>query len=214
MAIKNNQKAFTIIEVLVAMLLFSFILLASVKAYAYLTKNHKINEIRYLALNKIDSEMNRLVFAYENFDESGTNGFTFDDEDNDWYGDWDIYFFVPEIARWKDMKIYKQNPLEKPYGLKIDGQWSILRNTIEIVDKNNNPNVVDTGDIVGVMAWRVQHNPNETHPVSVHISLSITYPYTATIETHQYGNDETKVNLIDGFSLETINLKTSTRVKQ
>ena len=67
MEIKNQKKAFSLIEIMVAMLILSFVMFGSIKAYSYITNIHKLNEIRYRALAKLDSEMNRLVFHYENY---------------------------------------------------------------------------------------------------------------------------------------------------
>lgn len=204
----NNKRAFTLIEVLVSLILLSLVLFISFKAYKQMAYFTKLDEIRYLALNKIDSEMARLVYAYREKDE---DDFTFDDDDTAWGNKWDDPFSVPDISRWKEMRIYENNPVNGLNDINIDGRWNILRNVVELIDMNNNPNIVDSGDIVGSMAWRIEYH-NELSPKIAHLSLSITYPYIANIQTFIYGNPETNVTIIEGYSTETINLKTSTRL--
>jgi len=205
MAITLKQKqSFTLLEVLIAMLLLSFILVISVKAYSYISTNSRLNEIRYYALNKIDSEMNRLVFGYEKFDEGD-----FANNEGNTSGDWNGYFKVPKDTENVDtVRIYKKekSPVKEKYGLNVDGNWA-KQNIVEILDTQGDPNVISTGDIVGLLAWRVEHNSTTS---SVHLSLSITYPYKAKIKSDMFGT-ETQVKEMPLFELETINLKTSTK---
>jgi type II secretory pathway pseudopilin PulG len=149
------KKSFTLIEILVAMLLLSFVIVGSMKAYKYIQDVHKMNEVRYLALNRLDSEMNRLVFAYENFDEADFAKITVDTGTN--------------------VGIYKRNPLRESHGLIIFTSLfsGAISNYIEIIDGNNNPNEVGPGDIVGRLFWE-REDINATH---VRLSLSLRYPF-------------------------------------
>jgi prepilin-type N-terminal cleavage/methylation domain-containing protein len=207
MEIKNKIKAFTLIEVLVSMLLLSLIILSSVKAYAYILNSYKISELRYLALNKLDSEMNRLAFAYENLAETD-----FSANNNDTTGSWRVHFDVPHrVDNEPALKFYTANPLFDAYGLSLStlAGVPIAGNDVEILDQNDSIlNEVDDGDIVGHMAWKVSHFPADAAIKNhnfVYLSLSITYPYirtTTTSGTHHYEE-------LDSMPVETINLKTA-----
>ena len=197
------KRSFTLIEVLVSMLLLGLLVILSVKAYAYIIKSSKMNEMRYLVLNRIDSEMNRLVYAYENIDAN-----TFANHTSSSGGTWDDYFTVPVNAENDNsVRVYKTNPLSAEYGLHVYNSGdSEKNNLIEIIDKSNDPNVVNSGDIVGLLAWKYEKYGGFFGGTKYgHLSLSITYPYKA-----QDDSGTLKVELIDGYDLETINLKTTT----
>jgi Tfp pilus assembly protein PilE len=203
MAIK--RKSFTLVEILVSILLLGFILTMSIKSYEFLSTNSKINEIRYLVLNKIDSEMNRLVFAYENIDEDEFAFYT-----NDTNMNWDDYLKIALITDYQEFKTYNNNPLKLAYGLQLnyDNDPS-EQNVVEIIDNNNNPNIVDVGDVVGLLGWRIKHNASDAN-----LSLSITYPYLSTEEYFDEEDNKIRVKPYLNIPIETINLKTSTKVKQ
>ena len=215
MAITNKKliKSFSLIEVLVSMLLLGMLLVVSIKSYYYLAKNTKQNELRYLALNKIDSEMNRLVYAYENLT---NNSFTSNSNINN---QWDIHFNVP-IEGDNGVNIYDENPLNDSFGLGISTRLLEKRNVIEIKNViNGTINSIDENDIVGIMAWKISNNGNEAN-----ISLSITYPYLVrSISYSTFFGDKIKIKHMNGSSIsfldtdyslkETINIKTSTKVK-
>jgi type II secretory pathway pseudopilin PulG len=218
--VKNRvkpYKAFTLLEVLISVILFSVIIVVSIKAYSYFTNSSQENVINYLALAKADSEMNRLVYAYENLYETDFTEDALNSDSNQSETSWMNFF----KGGWTDSnskkKIYKVNPLNESYGLLVSGNDTVtaLRNTIEIIDNNDNPNSVEVGDIVGMMAWRVHHIPDESNPTHVYLSLSLTYPYLVT-KIRNYDNENIKVvhKNINGSFIRTINLKTATQVKQ
>ena len=215
MAINNKKliKSFSLIEVLVSMLLLSILLVVSIKSYYYLAQNTNQNELRYLALNKIDSEMNRLIFAYENLSEgSFTDNSNIDNQ-------WDIHFNVP-VEGSNDVNIYEKNPLEDMFGLGISTRLLEKRNVVEIKNViNGTINSIDENDIVGIMAWKISNNGNDAN-----ISLSITYPYLIrSISNSNFFGNRIKIKHMNGSSIsfldtdyslkETINIKTSTKVK-
>jgi prepilin-type N-terminal cleavage/methylation domain-containing protein len=228
MAIFNqNKKAFTLIEILVSMLLLGFILLTSVRAYSFLSSNSKIDEIRFLALKTIDSEMNRLVFAYENLEQSTFAKIYFiaDHSSNDHTrGEYDKYFKIKTdifgLTSYDDkIRIYKKNPLKESYGLSISGGWEDYINIVEILDTTNTVGEVQKGDIVGLIAWKIKKSssslPNcSSNPPKCRadLSLSITYPYRMLDFTSR--NGAAKIEKIPNIPLETINLKTTTKVKE
>ena len=206
----KNKKAFTLLEVLLSIILLSIIVIVSVKAYTYFTRNSQKNIIDYMALAKIDSEMNRLVYAYENL---VITDFTQKEDDTlpwPYEETWKTFFTVPNQRDGGEyVKIYTTNPLKNnSYGLDVNGQ----RNTIEIIDKNNNPNIVDNGDIVGLLGWKLYNYPDKNSATHVYLSLSITYPFVAKFINNDYGSDE--FDMIPMYdSNKTINLKTITHIK-
>jgi prepilin-type N-terminal cleavage/methylation domain-containing protein len=208
-----KRKAFTLVEILVAIIIVGIFMFATIKAYSQLTKAYEINEIRYQALRAIDSEMNRLLYHYENYDIG--NFAKYDDSSQ---ATWDNYLAIDyncnESNKKKCYNCFKSNKLSKNYGLEIINIDNVTKvdsdNLIELVDKNNNPNIIDEGDIVGVMGWNVKYFNS---PDIAHISLSITYPYIAGEETKILWFDNRKLLEISNIPLETINLKTSTKRK-
>lgn len=170
------KKAFTLIEVLVAMLLLTFVIMGSMKAYKYIQDVHKMNELRYLALNRLDSEMNRLVFAYENFDEADFADIT------------SSYGTV--------VGDYHTNPLQDSHGLFI---FLNHTNYVEIIDGNNNPNEVGVGDIVGRLFWE-REDINATH---VRLSLSLRYPFLTIGNNWWIGVSEDNTKPWERLNLKT-----------
>lgn len=201
----TSLKAFTLIELLVSMLLLGMILIVSTKAYSYIAQNTQMNELRYLALNKIDSEMSRLVFAYENYDR------TVFSLNNNNHQAWDEYF-----EALKQTSFYSVNVLGKDYGLLISTVTDNQLNVVELKDNNDNPNIVETGDIVGIMGWRVSLLDTTKE---ANLSLSITYPYkvknilsNGKIELSHLNGSSVNIQNPDYSSKETINIKTSTKI--
>ena len=119
------KKAFMMVDILVAIVLLGILLLGSVKSMEYMNSSHQINEIRYLTLNKLDSEMARLVMTYENKD-LGTY-----------------------VETSSGVSSYKQNPVDD-YGLKVISNGIDL---VEIKNIKGEFNKVDAGDIVGYVSW-------------------------------------------------------------
>jgi type II secretory pathway pseudopilin PulG len=213
----QNKKAFTIIEILVSMLLLGFALLMSVKAYSFLSLNSKIDEMRFLALKTIDSEMNRVVFAYENIKQNTfANILRYDGSDayntNENY---DKYFKITTdrfgLTSYNSrIRVYKNKPLKENYGLSVSGGWGDYINTVEILDTTNTVGEVKKGDIVGLIAWKIHKVGNNEHLAD--LSLSITYPYKMLGFLGR--NHVAKIEKIPNMPLETINLKTTTKVKE
>lgn len=135
------------VDILVAMVLLAILLLGSVKAMGYMNSSHQINELRYLALNKIDSEMARLVMTYENKSPLAT---------------------YVELSS-STISSYKSNPIGEDYGLKVipDG-----KDLIEIKNTTGAFNEVDANDIVGYLSWSENVNAKDAN-----LSLNIEYPY-------------------------------------
>jgi prepilin-type N-terminal cleavage/methylation domain-containing protein len=210
-SILEMKKGFSLIEMMISILLIAFVMVGTVKAYRYLATSHKQNEIRYMALRAIDSEMNRLVFSYENFEEEDwwwitPTGFAYDDDNTS--GDWKSYFEVNTTAN--NYKSYRMNTLEDDFGLNIKRLYLLaldLSEVVEIVDRNGNVGVVEDGDVIGLMGWKVEHH---TTPYKfVHLSLSITYPYRLKELKNQ--SQKPSLEKLSNIPIETINLKTSTK---
>jgi len=203
MAIKKRLQAFTLIEVLVSMMIFGFLFIGSLTAYSKIVNTSKMNEMRYLMLNKIDSEMSRLVFANENLNRSQFCSVTSDNGAN-----WSVYNKVDPGAGSDDQfRIYANNPLHTTtaYGLHIhfDSQDRV-NNIINIYDQTTD--LLKEGSIVGLLAWKIEDIDSNT---AVNLSLSITYPYIIT----NIDNDKIDIQVHPDFTIETLNLKTSTKIK-
>ena len=183
------KKAFTMIEILVAMILLGFLIVGSVKAMGYLRDAHQINELRYLALNKIDSEMARLVYAYREVNQTNFTN-PVGSSTNAWDDEFDINVGGGAY------KVYSANPITENYGLLID----INNSLIELKNISGNFGTVDNNDIIGLLGWRISIDNVKKES---NISLSIKYPYRWNNPT---------LSKFRNFN-ETINLKTSTRIK-
>ena len=203
MAIRKKIQAFTLIEVLVSMMIFGFLFVGSLMAYSKIVNTSKMNEMRYLMLNKIDSEMSRLVFANENLNRSQFCTVLSDIGTN-----WDEYFIVPRGAGSDaTLRVYANNPLHSttPYGLHIHfNSLGEVNNIINIYDQSIDN--LEEGSIVGLLAWKVEDINSNT---ASNLSLSITYPYIIT----KIDNNKIDVKIHPDFSLETVNLKTATQIK-
>ena len=169
------RSGFTMVEILTAILLLGILLIGSIKAMEYMSSAHMINEIRYLSLNRLDSEMSRLVMAYENI-----NSTTF-------------------VETSGGVSKYKTNPTDPDdYGLKILS--SDHTNLVEIKNVKGEFNVVDDGDLVGVLSWIESKDSKD-----VNISLSLEYPY-------RYNGSDDSYSKVWDF-VESLNLKSSTKMK-
>ena len=156
---------------------------------------HQQNEIRYLSLNRLDSEMSRLVMAYSIYDNNDNfvdNGYA------DTTGDWQEDFNVSEnLGVSSEYRIYKydnnKNGLTNDsYGLKLDSGND--KNWVQLKNISGEVNIVDNNDFVALLGWKVDSTTD-----NVNLSLSITYPYIY--------NNNSIVKLWD--YVETLNLKTS-----
>jgi len=148
------KSAFTLIEILVATLLLSIVIVVSFQSIHYVNQAHQQNEIRYLALNRLDSEMSRLVMAYKNYTPSSD----FIDTDVD------------------GKKVYKRSNGkdaidDADYGLKISST-SNKRNFVQLKDKGVDNNKVEDGDFIAILNWDVNTTGSDNN-----ISLTLTYPY-------------------------------------
>jgi prepilin-type N-terminal cleavage/methylation domain-containing protein len=167
--------AFTLIEVLTGIMIMSIVMVVSMQSVGYINHIHQQNEIRYLALNRIDSEMSRLVMAYENYYDTSSN------------------FMSTGTSKFY-LSTSKKGIEDNSYGLKITSG----KNFIQIKDIVGNENEIEDGDFIGILNWETNNTSNDTN-----LSLTITYPYI-------YHND-TDFPQLWNF-VETINLKTSTRI--
>jgi prepilin-type N-terminal cleavage/methylation domain-containing protein len=148
------RRGFTLIEILSATLIIGIIMAISMQSINYINHIHQQNEIRYLALNRADSEMARLVTAYENFVD-----FTDSDSDGRYNGN-----NATQIGG---------------YGLRIS-TGSGKENFVQL--KNailGNVNMVDNGDFIALLEWNATVDNNESN-----ISLNITYPYIYRDDTN------------------------------
>lgn len=197
------KKAFTLIEVMVSIFLLSILVLASIKAYAHLTSISVKETIRYLALDKIDNEMSRLVYAYENKSLNSIRRYNYS---FDTTAPIDHSFVVKtstttpsDLNEATTYNVYKTNPLDKDYGLKIDNSNRL--NLIELKNNEGIVNIVDDGDIIGLLGFRTKEiDGNNTSE----ISLSLTYPYIL---------DDSAYPVQLWNYVETVNLKTITKRK-
>lgn len=173
------KKAFTLIEVALAILLISFLFTALIKSVKYLYQSNFINEMRYLALNRVDSEVARIVAYYKGSgDETITSS--------------NLSPFKVESGY--EFLIYTTDKIslvggDNTHGLKIENN----RNIVEIKNIDSEGEVVES-DIVGLLGWQSIRSGNRFD-----ISLSITYPYR-----YVSGNLEEVLNFT-----ETINIQTS-----
>jgi hypothetical protein len=147
------KKAFMMVDILVAIVLLAILLLGSVKAMTYMNFSDQINEIRYLTLNRLDSEMARLVMTYENKD---------------------LATFVETQS---GVSSYKQNPVSD-YGLKVIGDDIDI---VEIKNIKGNFNIVDAGDIVGYLSWSEDKTTKDAN-LSLNISYPYRYNEDDTLK--------------------------------
>lgn len=188
------KKGFGLIEILVAMLMLSVLVVVSIKSIKLLNQNSNLIEIRYLALNRLDIELNRLVYTYAT--KLPITNYVSSDIDST---DKDEPFVVTQAVN--NFKIYEIEPIadtDTTYGLKVTKDTSTATNNIVEIKNipNNEFNTVDDGDVVGLLGWRsVKIGQNEE------IALSLTYPYI-------YDNNILK-QMYD--FVETITLKTAVR---
>ena len=200
------KRGFTLIEVLVSILLTSILFYFSIQAYSHLKHTSLVNTTRYLALDKIDSEMSRLVYAYENVKEN-----MFERNATEYSDSNEKSFIVSEDLG--TYNIYKNNPIDSSFGLLINKN---INNIIEIRNISGTINEVDEGDIVGLLGFKtesfdlvykkdeVDYSFNITR-----ISLSLTYPY-------RYIKNSNGNLVLEKYwdYVETLNLKTSARTKE
>lgn len=204
------KKAFTLLEVLLSMVILSILVIVSVKAYTHLKQIGEKDTIRYLALNKIDNEMSRLVYAYENINSSTFTRYNYD------FGDVTpltntirvntstITPFNLGIIRtdFFTYDIYKINPLQNSLGLFIDTQNNV--NAVELKNSlDGNVNEVNEGDIVALLGFRVDRY--STSDDFADIALSLTYPYKVSFDGTKFVYTQLWKNI------ETLNLKTTTK---
>jgi len=127
------KSAFTLIEVLAAIFILSIVIVVSFQSMSYMNQTHQQNEIRYLALNCLDSEMSRLVMADKNttYDISG-GAYK--------HGNSDL------------------GTQDGDYGLKIASDG---RNFVQLKDIRGDFNKVEDGDFVAILSW-TQSDDNVT----------------------------------------------------
>lgn len=193
----NSMKnAISMIEVLVSILLLSMLFYFGIKAYKHMAFVSAQNNLRYIALDRIESEMNRLVYAYDTKTESSF------ENDTHLYIDVldetvEIKKVIPSHISEESYNIYKAHPIEIEEPLVIDN-----------VNKINY--VILKDNIVALLGFKTVNFPesfgnkkyNDTLKVT-EINLSLTYPYIV------------KDSVIDGRTytplwdhVETIDLKT------
>ena len=153
------KPAFTLIEILTATMMMGILMVVSIQSMSYMNQIHQQNEIRYLALNRLDSEMSRLVMAYKNH----TSIFT----------DTDV----------EGQTVYKLSNGEEAienddFGLKISSDTN-KRNFVQLKDIGTDFNKVEDGDFIGILNWETNTSGQDKN-----ISLRITYPYIYHTDTN------------------------------
>ncbi|NPA60841.1 MAG: hypothetical protein GXO06_00970 [Epsilonproteobacteria bacterium] len=194
--------AFSLIEVLSGIVVMGVVVLFSIRAIGYLNSIYGEIEMRYLALNRLDSEISRVVMGYENHkDEEFYN-------DSRYGGgsDWDEQFTIEEdFSSATDGYIVYQTSSpsivglnDGSYGLKVSSSRSValLKNISGDIDS------IDDGDIVGLIGWRVDSSVDGSSEIS--INLTLRYPYI-------YRGDGEELSKLWSY-LESINIETSTRI--
>lgn len=146
------KKAFTLIEVLSAVMIMGIVMVTSIKSVQYMNQIHQQNTLAYLALNRLDSEMSRLVMAYENYDPINFR---------DYDGNISLYKEIPS-----DPIIANQK-----YGLLISSGTD-KRNFILIKNRVGSYNSIEDGDFVGLLNWEENLSSED-----VNLTLKIEYPY-------------------------------------
>jgi len=191
------KPAFTLIEILTATMIMSIMMVVSMKSIHYMNHIHQQNEIRYLALNRLDSEMSRLVMIYVQKEQAD-----FENTGTATTGDWNEPFDVNTDLTDDSYMIYQQNPISSSnneFGLLVSNTPN--RNLVQIKNINGDNNLVDNGDFVALLGWKVNNHLTDS---TVSINLSITYPYIF---------DGTDIKELWDYT-ETLNLKTSTSILQ
>jgi prepilin-type N-terminal cleavage/methylation domain-containing protein len=190
------KKGFSMIEILVAMVLLGILVVISIKSMKLINQNSTFNEVRFLALNRADSELNRVVYTYA----TKPTIITYVSSDAD---STDVSSPSLSTTALGSYKIYKLEPTSNNLhnlGLLInDG----VNNIVELKDIGGHPNEIEDSDIVGVIGWNSINdttNPAFTNGVE-EITLALKYPY-------RYENN-TLTQLFE-FT-ETITLKTAVR---
>jgi len=148
------KKAFTLIEILSAILIMGTVMVISIQSVQYVNSIHQQNEIRYLALNRIDSEMSRLVMAYENY--------TYSD-------------FVNNSSS----NIYKSSTpaeINNKYGLLISNG----KNFVQLKNIGSNNNIVENGDFIAILSWEERNNGVSNNEVNLTLTLDYPYIYNGT----------------------------------
>ena len=202
------KPAFTLIEVLIATMIMGVVMVVSLQSVGYVNQIHQQNELRYLALNRLDSEMSRLVMAYENYASSDNfvdNTYANTSNIVNWQEDFNL---TKNLGTSDIYRIYKydnnKNAIKNDsYGLKLhsgnDRNWVQLKNIDGGVNENDKDEV-DNNDFVALIGWKISL---DSITKEANLSLNITYPYI-------YHTD-TDFPQLWNFT-ETINLKTSTKV--
>jgi len=202
------KTAFTLIEVLTATMIMGIVMVVSLQSVGYVNQIHQQNELRYLALNRLDSEMSRLVMAYENYASSDNfvdNTYANTSNIVNWQEDFNL---TKNLGTSDIYRIYKydnnKNAIKNDsYGLKLhsgnDRNWVQLKNIDGGVNENDKDEV-DNNDFVALIGWKISL---DSITKEANLSLNITYPYI-------YHTD-TDFPQLWNFT-ETINLKTSTKV--
>ena len=173
------RPSFTLIEILTAIVIMGIVMVVSIQSINYINHIHQQNEIRYLALNRLDSEMSRLVMAYENDYNTSSNFMT-----------------TGSIKTY--LSTSNNGIRDGDYGLKISTGIDKI-NFVQLKDIGGNFNKVEDGDIVGILNWQ---EINSVANKEVTLSVNLTYPYI-------YHSNLPKL----WSYTETINIKTSTKVK-
>lgn len=151
----KSRKAFSLIEIIAGIIIMSIVMVVSLQSVAYMNHIHQENELRYLALNRLDSEMSRLVMAYKNY----SSNFTDSDSNGTVYK----YSNSEEAINHDDYGLFISTGTDK-------------RNFIQLKDIEGNETIVEDGDFVAILNWDSNLTDTASNEQG-YINLSLTYPY-------------------------------------
>lgn len=201
------KKSFTLIEILLSIFILAILVITSIKAFSHLKLISQKDTMRYLALDKIDNEMNRLVYAFDNLemDHFRRYDYSFNDTIIETFQIQTSTKTPSGATEQTRYNVYNNNPLNDNFGLLIDSKL----NLIELKNKNGTINSVDEGDIVAFLGFRSQDytasTQEGTSKAFSNISLSLTYPYVVKVNGSNFKYEQLWNNV------ETVNLKTITQ---
>jgi len=150
----KSRKAFSLIEIIAGIIIMSIVMVVSLQSVAYMNHIHQENELRYLALNRLDSEISRLVMAYDKL------GTTFIDDN----GGSEKFYKEPVLSN----SVIKNDA----YGLLILSTGTDKKNYVQIKNIGTEINEIEDGDFVARLYWREAISGSDKN-----ISLSLEYPY-------------------------------------
>jgi prepilin-type N-terminal cleavage/methylation domain-containing protein len=228
------KKGFTLLEVLVAIVLFSILIVATMTFVKNILHDSRIYEIRYKALNKIDNEMHRLVMAYK--DPFYRNISTIDDflhhgidkvwEDNEstTINNWWNQYFIPEYGHTaaEEWQLYGRAELIWPWM-----QMPYLSRTEPLISSGQPTGIIRQGsnsyyhNAIEIIDGDNRINRVGTGDIVGLIGWRFAYRdnnqstnqiFVSLSMLYPFRYDVGVPKEIDGYDLETLNLQTAIRI--